>query len=164
MYADSPEIQDDFKRCYTDRSIIKKTMSYHLSGINEIKELNVCYVFVPPNLILVHTEDVTQRKQAENELKKLSNAVEKTADSVVITNKQGVIEYVNPAFTETTGYTYEEIVGQKPHLLKSGMHDKVFYKKLWGTVLKGQTFRGTIVNKKKEWRNILVSTDHHSHD
>ena len=79
----------------------------------------------------------------------LARAVEQTADSVVITNKQGIIEYVNPAFEVTTGYSRDEVLGRSPAILKSGMHDAEFYKKLWNQILGGQPFRGTIINRKK---------------
>ena len=88
-------------------------------------------------------------KKSEEKLKKLSNAVEQTADSVVITDKKGTIEYVNPAFIETTGYSRNEIVGQTPRILKSGKQSAEFYKKLWKTILTDNSYRGTIINKKK---------------
>jgi len=152
MYEKSPyqnDIKSDFLKCVNEKTTVLREMSYQLRSIDEIKELKVCYVFVSPDLILVHTEDITDNKIAEVELRKLSNAVEQTADSVVITNKRGVIEYVNPAFVETTGYSREEALGQTPRILKSGDHDKAFYKKLWKTVISGNTYRGTIINKKK---------------
>jgi sigma-B regulation protein RsbU (phosphoserine phosphatase) len=93
--------------------------------------------------------DVTQTKQNEERLRKLSSAVEQTADSVVITNNQGVIEYVNPAFEKTTGYSSLEVMGRTPRILKSGMHDGSFYKKLWSKILSGSAYRGTLVNRKK---------------
>ncbi|MCJ7553802.1 MAG: PAS domain S-box protein, partial [Ignavibacteriaceae bacterium] len=152
MYEKSPyqnDIKTDFLKCVNEKTTVLREMSYQLRSIDEIKELKVCYVFVSPDLILVHTEDITDNKIAEVELRKLSNAVEQTADSVVITNKRGVIEYVNPAFVETTGFSREEALGQTPRILKSGDHDKAFYKKLWKTVISGNTYRGTIINKKK---------------
>lgn len=79
----------------------------------------------------------------------LLRAVEQTADSVVITDKQGIIEYVNPAFEVTTGYGRDEALGRSPAILKSGKHDAEFYKKLWSRILGGQPFRGTIINRKK---------------
>jgi len=69
---------------------------------------------------------------------------------VVITNRKGVIEYVNPAFEETTGYGRQEVLGRRPDILKSGVHDKAFYEHLWKTILDGKPYRGTIVNKKKD--------------
>jgi len=79
----------------------------------------------------------------------LCRAVEQTADSVVITDKRGIIEYVNPAFEVTTGYKREEALGRSPAVLKSGKHDAEFYGKLWSQILAGQPFRGTIINRKK---------------
>jgi PAS domain S-box-containing protein len=92
-----------------------------------------------------------EKKLKENEetLKKLSSALEQTADHVLITDKQGTIEYVNPAFERLTGYTKEEVIGQTPRILKSGKYTQEFYKKLWQTILSGQVFRATILNKKK---------------
>jgi PAS domain S-box-containing protein len=80
---------------------------------------------------------------------RIYRAVEQTADSVVITDRQGVIEYVNPAFEKTTGYTREEALGQTPRILKSGYHDNEFYRQLWTGLFAGKPFLGTIVNRKK---------------
>ncbi len=142
-------IESDFIKCFSEKKNIIREMPYQLRSSEKIKELKVHYGFVPPDLILVHTEDITDHKLAGEELRMLSNAVEQTADSVVITNKKGIIEYVNPAFVETTGYSLDETLGQTPRILNSGKHDKTFYKKLWETILSGNTFRETIINKKK---------------
>lgn len=75
--------------------------------------------------------------------------VEQTADHVMITDKNGVIEYVNPAFEKLTGYAKEEVIGQTPRILKSGHHDQRFYETLWQTILAGQAFRGILLNRKK---------------
>jgi phosphoserine phosphatase RsbU/P len=80
---------------------------------------------------------------------RLIRAVEQTADTVMITDRQGVIEYVNPAFEETAGYSANEVLGRTPNLLKSGLHDEQFYKELWALLKAGKPFRGTIVNRKK---------------
>ena len=152
MYKNSPykqDIESDFLKCISKKKNIIREMPYKLRSSEKIKELKVHYGFVPPDLILVHTEDITDNKIAGEELRILSNAVEQTADSVVLTNLKGIIEYVNPAFLKTTGFTKDEVLGQTPRILKSGNHDNMFYKKLWKTVLLGNTFRGTIINKKK---------------
>jgi PAS domain S-box-containing protein len=93
--------------------------------------------------------DITDRKEAESRILTLTNAVEQTADSIVITDRKGRILYVNPAFEQTTGYTSEEIVGQTPAILKSGLHKESFYHNLWETINAGHVFRATITNKKK---------------
>lgn len=150
IYADSPDIQADFQRCYSDKTRISREMSsYRLRTTDESKAMIFNYVFVPPDLIMLHTEDITDQKKNSEALKKLSSAVEQTADSVIITNKQGLIEYVNPAFETTTGYSREEALGQTPKILQSGRHDQAFYQNLWKIILSGITYRGTIVNKKK---------------
>ena len=77
------------------------------------------------------------------------SAVEQTADSVVITDHRGVIQYVNPGFTHTTGFSPEDALGKTPRILKSGKHDQEFYRDLWVKILSGEPFTGLIVNKKK---------------
>ena len=89
------------------------------------------------------------RQQAEEELKILSGAVKQTANCVLITDCNGVIEYVNPAFERTTGYARDEVIGKTPRLLKSGQHDQKLYETLWNTVMAGETFFTEFVNRKK---------------
>lgn len=149
LYAGSPLIEDDFLRCFELKTSIRREMPYRMHHSGEVKDLVITYVFVPPDLVMVHTEDISERRRASAELSKLSNAVEQTAESVVITNRSGIIEYVNPAFEETTGYKREEVLGRRPDILKSGVHDKAFYAHLWKTILDYKPYRGTIVNKKK---------------
>lgn len=98
---------------------------------------------------IVIFRDTTMRKEADTQIRLLTNAVEQTADSIIVTDKNGLIEYVNPAFEQTTGYTFEEARGRTPRILKSGAHDDAFYKNLWATVLSGRVFRDTMINRKK---------------
>ena len=93
--------------------------------------------------------DVTSRKRELERVELLSAVVEQTADSVIITDPEGVIEYVNPAAAKTTGFGEGELVGQTPRLLRSGLHDEAFYADLWRTLLEGRVYRGTIINRKK---------------
>lgn len=93
--------------------------------------------------------DVTERKRIEAERLKLSSAIEQTADVVMITDRNGVIEYVNPAFEQTTGYSRSEVLGKTPKLLKSDKHDEAFAERLWETILSGHVFRDVFVNCKK---------------
>lgn len=83
------------------------------------------------------------------EMKELSSVVEQTADGVVITDRHGMIEYINPAFEQITEYSMKDAVGNTPRILKSGKHSKNFYKGLWTTILAGQVFRSRMANRKK---------------
>ncbi|MDP2952125.1 MAG: MEDS domain-containing protein, partial [Chloroflexota bacterium] len=86
--------------------------------------------------------EITGRKQAEEELRKLSRAVEQSPATVVITNLAGTIEYANPRFEETTGYSVAEAIGQNPRILKSGETPPHVYKELWSTIKAGKEWRG----------------------
>lgn len=87
--------------------------------------------------------------QTEHTIKTLSTALQRIADNVMITDPQGTIEYVNPAFEATTGYSPQEAVGQNPRILRSGQHHTEYYHRLWETILAGKVFRATTTNKKK---------------
>ncbi|HPS12810.1 MAG TPA: PAS domain S-box protein [Prolixibacteraceae bacterium] len=105
--------------------------------------------------------DITQRKKREDEMLKLTKAIAQSPVSIVITNKKGVIEYVNPKFSEITGYSSEEAVGQNPRILKSGKQNKEFYKEMWDTILSGKDWKAEFLNKKKNgelyWENANIS-------
>jgi two-component system, cell cycle sensor histidine kinase and response regulator CckA len=85
----------------------------------------------------------------EESLRKLSYAVEQSADTVVVTDRAGVIEYVNPAFEEVTGYSREEVYGRTPRILKSGEQAPEIYEEMWKTILTGDVYRGILINRKK---------------
>jgi PAS domain S-box-containing protein len=89
------------------------------------------------------------RARLQSEQQRLSTAVEQAAESVVITDTQGTILYVNPAFERISGYSREEVLGRNPRLLKSGKHDAAFYRDLWQTISAGQVWRGRLVNRHK---------------
>ena len=91
----------------------------------------------------------------------LAKAVDQTSDSILMTDNRGIIEYVNPAFEQITGYSAAEVLGRKPSVLKSGQHDAEFYRHLWDKLISGDPFRGTIVNRKKSgelfWSEQTIS-------
>jgi PAS domain S-box-containing protein len=93
--------------------------------------------------------NITQKKERDTQIQILTSAVEQTADSIIITDRGGIIEYVNPAFESTTGYTLNELKGLTPRVINSGVHDHAFYENLWATILSGNVFRATMANKKK---------------
>jgi PAS domain S-box-containing protein len=105
--------------------------------------------------------DITDRKLAENELRKLSRAVEQSPASVIITDTNGNIEYVNPKASETSGYNIEEVVGINPRIFSSGEQSKSDYKTLWDTIMSGKEWRGELHNKKKNgelyWESASIS-------
>ncbi len=100
--------------------------------------------------VLCVFHDITKLKATEARLALQSAALAATANSVVITNAQGEIEWVNPAFTRATGYSFEEAVGRNPRILKSGQHPAEFYAQLWRTISSGRTWTGEIVNSRKD--------------
>jgi two-component system cell cycle sensor histidine kinase/response regulator CckA len=108
------------------------------------------------------TRDISGRKQAEVEMRKLSQVVEQSPSSVVITDPEGNIEYVNPKFCELTGYSFEEAMGQNPRILKSGMNPSELYDGLWATITTGGEWRGELRNKKKSgdlyWETATISS------
>lgn len=89
------------------------------------------------------------RRETEKTVRKLSRVVEQATDSVFITRCDGEIRYVNPAFEALTGYVRGEVLGKTPAILKSGSHDDAFYSRLWETIIRGETFRGIVVNRRK---------------
>ena len=97
-----------------------------------------------------YMEDITIRKQAEKELRKLSRAIEQNPVSIIITNADGVIEYVNPKFTEMTGYEASEAIGKNPRILKSEMTLPEVYSNLWETITSGKIWTGELINKSKQ--------------
>lgn len=157
MYPDkSDPIRIDFWNCFNNQNRFNREITYRIKTSGAQKELNIHYVYIHPDLVVVHTEDITERKNAQMHLRKLSNAVEQTADAVIITNKKGIIEYVNPAFEIITGYKKEEALGQTPRILKSGKHPQAMYKNLWSTLLKGYPYKSEMINRKKSGENFWL--------
>jgi PAS domain S-box-containing protein len=100
--------------------------------------------------ICIAVRDVTARELAATEMRKLTRAIEATSSSVVITDLDGNIEYVNPHFCALTGYTAAEARGKNPRILKSGLTPPEVYVKLWQTITAGEVWRGELSNKKKD--------------
>ncbi|MBN1481029.1 SpoIIE family protein phosphatase [candidate division KSB1 bacterium] len=157
MYPDlSSPLYQDLWHSYKERTIVNREITHRLRSTNQEKELDVRHVYIAPDLVVVHAEDITERKNAEKTLKKLSSAVEQTADAVLITTEKGIIEYVNPAFMKMSGYTREEAIGQTPRLLKSGKHEKSFYQEIWATLLAGDPYQNEMLNRKKNGEYFWV--------
>ncbi|OYZ58055.1 MAG: hypothetical protein B7Y17_06170, partial [Sulfuricurvum sp. 24-42-5] len=99
--------------------------------------------------ILSSVRDISQQLRREEEIQKLSTVVEQIDDSVIITDINGVVQYVNNAFCSHLGYKKEEIIGNNPRMFKSNHHNNDFYDDLWKTILEGKIYRNTLINKKK---------------
>ncbi|MEE9368533.1 MAG: PAS domain S-box protein [Pontiella sp.] len=99
---------------------------------------------------VVSIRDITERKEAELELTRLSTAIQHSPASVVITDLSGTIQYINPAFEHITGYSSTEIIGRNIRLLSSGKHGKLFYKNLWKIIQSGSVWEARITNKRKD--------------
>ena len=94
--------------------------------------------------------DVSSRRQAEHERARLAAAVEQAAEAVMLSDEQGAIRYVNPAFERITGYSAAEVIGSPSGVLKSGAHDRAFYDDLWSTIRSGAVWRGRFTNRRKD--------------
>lgn len=100
--------------------------------------------------LIAHLHDISDRKRAEDQLKRLFTAVEQAGEAIIMTDRTGTILYVNPAFEMTTGFTREEALGRNPRILKSGHHDDQFYDAMWQTISSGNVWRGEFTNRKKD--------------
>lgn len=93
--------------------------------------------------------DLLQGTEASETSILLSRVLQQTADSVILTDTDGIIQYVNPGFEATTGYGKAEALGKTPRILKSGLHDAEFYRQMWATLRRGVPFKGMVINRKK---------------
>ncbi|WP_353570117.1 PAS domain S-box protein [Candidatus Albibeggiatoa sp. nov. BB20] len=106
--------------------------------------------------------DIRERLQAEEELRKLSTAIEQSASTIVITDLEGNIEFVNPAFEKSTGYSYHEAVGNNPRVLKSGVQTEAIYQDMWDVIKnQGKVWHGELANKRKNdeiyWESVTIT-------
>jgi PAS domain S-box-containing protein len=98
---------------------------------------------------VLSVRDITEQHRAEREMRHLATAIEQSSDAVVITDATGAIEYVNPAFEQVSGYTRDEVVGQNPRVLKSGVQNHAFYAAMWATLTSGNPFVADLTNRHK---------------
>ena len=105
--------------------------------------------------------DISSRKKNLETIKKLTAAIEQSPIMILITDRSGVIEYVNPSFSKITGYTSEEVIGKNPNILSSGQVDTTRYRELWKTIESGEIWRGELLNKNKAgdtyWESLVIS-------
>lgn len=112
-------------------------------------------------ITVINLRNVSKKNIDEREIRKLSTAVNQSPATIVITDANGVIEFVNPHFTTITGYTFDEAIGQNPRILQSNHHPKEFYKEMWETLLSGHIWKGEIYNKRKDgsfyWEEAIMA-------
>ncbi len=101
------------------------------------------------------SRDISEKKAYEKQLIRFATIIEQASEEVLITDIEGTIQYINPSFEKNTGYAKNELLGQKPSILKSGMHDPLFYQDLWETILDKKTWKGFIHNRTKNGQIIL---------
>ena len=125
----------------------------------ELKAIPTIYEQQEAVQVIIH--DITERKKTQEKIRQLSQAVEQSPVSIIITNTEGNIEYANPKFTETTGYTFEEVSGKNPRILKSGHTSQNEYKELWQTLSTGDEWHGEFHNITKNgelyWESASIS-------
>jgi len=114
-----------------------------------------------PDYFITVVEDIRARKRAEEALRKFSRVIDQAASTVVITDADGIIEYVNPRFVETTGYSTEEAIGNRPNLLKSDHTSDDQCRELWRTITRGDDWHGEFLNRRKDgstyWESAIIS-------
>lgn len=155
-------LEDDVKKTPESLSLPKRWRHIKKSGELIYVEISSFPInFEGKRARLVLSRDVTDRVKAEDTLLKLSSAVNQSIANIVITNKEGIIEYVNPSFTMTTGFSREDAIGKTPAIVSSGKQSSDFYRLMWETILDGRNWHGEIINKKKNgeyyWERITIS-------
>ncbi|MCH7705725.1 MAG: PAS domain S-box protein [Chloroflexi bacterium] len=101
-------------------------------------------------LMISIVRDTTEHRRAEEALRLNAAALEHASNGIVITDTEGTIQWVNPAFTDLTGYESHEVIGQNPRILKSGKQDEAFYRNLWETISSGHAWHGELINRRKD--------------
>jgi PAS domain S-box-containing protein len=97
-------------------------------------------------------KEIAERKESERNLRIRTTAMEAAANGIVITNRQGNIQWINPALLKISGYEADELIGQNVRIFRSGRHGKGYYRELWDTILSGQVWQGEIINRRKDGR------------
>jgi PAS domain S-box-containing protein len=145
-------IESEFKEPYEVKGLKKGNTEYDL----RIDAKDIPYNGVMARV--VEFRDISNKKLAERKMQQLSTAVEQSANIVIITDAEGNIEYVNPKFTELTGFSSKEIIGKNPRVFKSEGTSKATYKTLWDTIKSGKTWKGGFKNLDKNGNTYYDST------
>jgi diguanylate cyclase (GGDEF)-like protein/PAS domain S-box-containing protein len=150
-----------YQKAFIDEIETRPGISLPLNGVRKNKreipiEIALSPVKIPSGVIFTNIiRDLTIRKEAEEQLRLQSVALESAANGILITDRNGNIQWVNPAFTKMTGYSAEEVRGKNPRILKSGMVPLETYSNLWKTILSGSVWFGELVNRRKDGSIII---------
>jgi PAS domain S-box-containing protein len=136
----------------SDPGAAPQTYEFQLLNINqELKDIIVSVTNIPgTKQTLAALLDITDRKRADKQIIKMATIIDQAAEGITLTDKNWVIQYANPAFARITGYSQDEIIGQRTTLLKSSAHNEDFYQIIRDTMLGGDVWSGRIINKKKD--------------
>ncbi|MEE8483709.1 MAG: PAS domain S-box protein [Nitrospinota bacterium] len=144
-------VKESFERQLAGETITVETSHRRKNGARMPVEVTSKLIdYGGGKAFLAFVRDISERKHAMEDRRRLGKAIDHAADAIIITGSDSRIKYVNPAFEEMTGYSREEAVGQKTSILKSGKHDEAFYSNIQNTILEGGTWKGRIINKKKD--------------
>jgi PAS domain S-box-containing protein len=150
---------EKINQCLKTKTLV--SYEYESADRGKIKYYDARIVPLNDEHVLRFVRDITERKEAELKIRKLTLAVEQSPAIILITGTEGDIQYVNPVFSEISGFTAEEVIGKNPGMLKSGKTDPETYKNLWETITKGKSWRGEWQNKKKTgelyWEDVTIS-------
>jgi len=170
QFVEGKEKQDEVKGIF--ERVIRTSEQQIFETVYDVPERGSIYYesSVAPRMLedskeiiglTVNSRNITERKQAEESIRKLSGAVKQSPASVVITDLSGAIEYANPKFEQLTGYSLEEAVGKNPSILKSSEHTEEFYQELWNTITAGKEWTGIFHNQKKNgelyWESATIA-------
>lgn len=148
VYKDSAE-RERFIKQLKENGKVEKVELKLLTKDGKEKSVQVS-AHVEDSVISGICTDITESKKAMEEVTKLSRAMEEIDDLIMITDKAGIFTYVNDAYVKHTGFSREESIGKSASILKSNMHEKEYYQKMWSTIREGNVFRGLLINKKKD--------------
>lgn len=158
---------EDLVKEYIDAALLKGNIQFEwvhtkINGLFVVVDVKLSVIQSGGEKILFTTwRDITAQREAEVMIKKLQSAVEQSPISIFITDLNGKIEYVNPFTLNTTGYQYEELIGQNPRILKSGFTNPKIYEELWDNILSGKVWKGVLNNRRKDgslyWESTTIT-------
>jgi PAS domain S-box-containing protein len=148
MYAAYPEIVDNLQK-----ALAGEKRAYR-SRLGDLVFYTLCFPLYDAKGELAGVSglalDISELEQARQQVALQAMALQEASDAIFITNSEGIIQWVNRAFTQLTGYTPEEAIGQTPRLLKSGLYPEAHYRNLWNTIRSGQTWQSDMINRRKD--------------